>query len=145
MRLDHVITQSRWRQLTAFLMSPTYNTDTISPSDPHQRNISDLTTALDVVLAPVASRMQGASRRQDLEGLVIRGAHYGWLLFSQPTSWMFDWDVHGSGVESGNGDEEKKDELVVLPALLQIGDDWGRSLQVARVLAEAQTVKLESA
>lgn len=118
-------------------MSSTCNPDTISPSDPRQHNISDLTIALDTVLAPLASRLQDASRRQDLEALVVRGAHLGWRLFSQPTTWVFDWR-HGGG---GGGE---KGGLAVLPAVVQTGDDQGRQRAQAEVFSEAQVVTLSA-
>lgn len=114
-------------------MSLTYNATTMTPDDPRQRNISDLTEALDAVLAPLSCGRQTESLKQDLEALVLHGAHYGWQLFSQPTSWMFSWN---------HGDE--KVELVVLPALLQTGDDQGRARAVPQAFSEAQTVSLTS-
>ena len=126
---------SRWRQITALLMSHTYSTTGLSTSDPRRRNIDDLTEALDVVLSPIVSRMHDASRKQDLESLIVRAAHYGWLLFSQPTAWMFDW-------EDGSAGAEKAGQLVVLPALVQTGDEQGRVHKAPRVFSEAQVVEM---
>lgn len=122
-------------------MSSTYDVNAeVAVHDPRQRNIGDLTDALEAVLSPLASRGQDAGRRQDLEGLIVRGAQYGWLLFSQPTTWAFDWEIdigpHGEGVGAG--------ELVILPALMQTGDETGKRHKIARGITEAQRVKLGS-
>lgn len=108
---------SKWRQMSAALMQSNYGGGDISPDDRRQRNIQDLVEALDTVLAPVASKRTNGERRQNLEDLVKKGAHLAYVIFTLPTKWEFDWQ-HPEG--------QRKGELVVFPALVQVSDDQGR-------------------
>ena len=132
---DHLIAVrsllvSKWRQITASLLQSTYD-NRIEPNDPRQRNIQELVKALNDILEPYASGHSNNERAQNLEELVKRGARFGYMLFSQPTDWTFDWnDPHSR--QSGN--------IVVYPALVQTGDDQGRRRTQGERFTEAQAV-----
>ena len=75
----------------------------------------------------------GNQRAQNLEELVKRGARFGFMLFSQPTDWTFDW---------GDSHARQNSNVVVYPALVQTGDDQGRRRVQGERFTEAQTVAL---
>ena len=128
---DRSLLVSKWRQITSALLQPSYGNTSIGPNDPRQRNIQELVRALDSILRPYASVQSSSERPQHLEELVKRGARFGYMLFSQPTDWTFDWnDPHAR--QSGN--------IVVYPALVQTGDDQGRRHTQGQRFTEAQTV-----
>lgn len=130
---------SHWRRVTSLLMSHNYDIHwTILHSDPRQRTMRKLLTDFDVVLSHLTSQTHGGTRMQDLEHLVEQGAKFGWLLFSQPTVWTFDWRCGGSSLESLG------DRLVVFPALLQLSNPKGRVHKVARTMSDVQIVKSET-
>lgn len=133
--LAHARILSHWRRTTAHLMSHYYAIDLrMRSSDPRRYKINNLVNAIDGVLAPLISRMDDGSRIQDLEHLVERGAKFGWLLFSQPSLWTFDWRCKTSSLECLECD------LVVLPALMQLSDKHGQALKTARTMSEMQIV-----
>ena len=122
---------SKWRQITAHLLQPTYGRDAIPSDDPRQVNIRELVKTLDAVLEPYASSRSSRERAQDLKDLVERGARFGYLLFSQPTGWSFEWKDAWT---------RTRGEIVVWPALVQTSDEEGRQrIQEVRI-KEAQTV-----
>jgi hypothetical protein len=120
---------SKWRQITANLLQRTYGGSTIPPNDARMANIQELVRRLDAILVRYASST-GKDRRSNLEELIKRGARFGYTLFSQPTEWTFDW----------GGDGNAKNELVVFPALVQIGDDAGLRLRKPLKFTDHQTV-----
>jgi hypothetical protein len=123
---------SKWRQITANLMQRTYGGSTIPPSDARMTNIQELVRRLDAVLVHSASST-GQDRRSNLEELIKRGARFGYTVFSQPTEWTFDW----------GGDCNAKNELVVFPALVQVGDDEGLRLRKPLKFTDHQTVVVD--
>jgi hypothetical protein len=68
-------------------------------------------------------------RRRNLEGIMRRAAQYAFLIFSQPSSFAFDFARTGY-----------PDGLVVFPALLMTVNDEGERLSPPRVLSEKEMV-----
>lgn len=132
---DKGLMLSRWRQMTAALMAGTYDHDTISTSDPRQRNIRVLVDRLDAILAPLASPAHGAdSRRENLEEVVKRGARFAYMLFTQPTEWEFSWDRPA----------RERGEWVVFPEILRVTDEAGTRLAQPQAYGAAQVVNVDS-
>jgi hypothetical protein len=125
---------SKWRQITAALTQRTYGSNGIGPNDARQHNIQQLVTKLDTVLGAFAEQANSKERLQNLEELVKRGARFGYTLFSQPTTWELDWDSGAAG-KGGN--------VVVYPALVQVGDDEGRRLSRPHRATDAQSVPVD--
>lgn len=85
--------------------------------------------ALDKSLQPFANpRVDNEQRRGNLEEIIKRSAVFAFTLFSQPSSWNFDWkqDVR---LDS--------DAFCVWPALVQVADDTGAPVHPPRVFSEA--------
>ncbi|KAL8732760.1 MAG: hypothetical protein Q9166_002541 [cf. Caloplaca sp. 2 TL-2023] len=128
---------SRWRSITAALLQDRYGSPTLTVSDPRNQNISEALRALDAVLRPFADEQRNDwERQQKLEEILRRGARFGFVLFSQPSLWDFDWNTPAN---AGRG------TLVVSPGLTQITDDNGRRLPRSRMLEEQELARgLES-
>ncbi|KAL9107381.1 MAG: hypothetical protein Q9227_007746 [Pyrenula ochraceoflavens] len=123
----------RWRQISGALLQPTYGDGSVRPNDTRQRNVRDLTNALNTVLEPYAASPNDIERARNLEELVKRGARFGYLLFTQPTAWNFVWD---------ETEGRRQSDWVVFPSLVQVCDDQGRSRQPPIRYAEPQVVQL---
>jgi hypothetical protein len=119
---------SKWRVLTAELMQTTYGGNAFPANDPRNHNILQAVEVLDVVLRPYTDeRMDNNQRRRNLEEILKRAAGFAFMLFSQPSSWKFEWE-NPHGHEPGS--------IVVFPALAQIVDEIGRSLSPPRAFSE---------
>lgn len=136
---DSILTH--WRRTTTYLMCRNYNINTpiLSP-DSRRYTISKIVDDLDIALSYLTSQAQDGTRTQDLEDLVEQGAKFGWLLFSQPSLWKFDW-------RCGDCSRERVEYVecnhVVFPALLQLSDKHGKALKVARQMSEVELMKPE--
>lgn len=128
---------SKWRAITASLLQSKYGGNSFSSYDPRNPNIAEALRSLDAILAPFATEERDSRERtQKLEEILRRGARFGFLLFSQPSTWEFDWSTPPN---AGRG------ALAVSPALLQVGDDNGRRLPRPRTLEEQELARgLES-
>ncbi|KAI4122381.1 MAG: hypothetical protein LQ338_005854 [Usnochroma carphineum] len=121
---------SRWRSITASLLQSKYGQGTFSSYDPRNQNISEALHALDSILSPFEmDERSNQERVQKLEEILRRGARFGFLLFSQPSTWDFDWNTPAS---AGKG------ALAMFPAFVQVGDDNGRRLARPRVLEKQE-------
>lgn len=119
---------ARWRGSTAELLQPAYVDNAFNASDSRTRSIQATIRALENILRPYAnSRMDNEQRKGNLEEIMKRSATFAFTLFSQPSTWVFDWREE-QGVRSG--------ELCVFPALLQITDEAGESLTPPRPFSE---------
>ena len=107
-------------------MKGRYDGRVIGSNDPRARKIQVLSQQLDAVLHRFASS-SGAERQQNLTEILKRAARFGYILFSQPTDWVFDWQLPRGA---------SPDEAVVFPALVQIGDDQGERRTVPQRLGE---------
>lgn len=119
---------SRWRAITASLLQSKYGGGNFGSYDPRNQNLSEALQALDTVLSPfMAEKRDERARTQNLEEILKRGARFGFLLFSQPSTWELDWNAPPS---AGRG------VLAISPALVQVGDDNGRRLPRPRTVEE---------
>jgi hypothetical protein len=115
-------------------MQPTYGQSVLDSSDPRLESIKDASIILDSILRPFADlRMNNNERRRNVEEILKRAASFAFILFSQPSTWSFDWKEE-QGVKSGN--------LCVFPALLQTSDETGEPVKPPRQLSEAVVRKL---
>lgn len=78
--------------------------------------------------------MDNIKRVRNLEEIVNRAARYAFTLFSQPSSWHFDWKEQQS-VTSG--------ELCIFPSLVQIIDENGEPVVPPRPFSEAVIRRLD--
>lgn len=91
---------------------------------------------LDRVLQPYADlRMKNEERKRNLEEVLKRSASFAYTLFSQPSTWKFEWQK-GQGVTSG--------ELCVFPALVQVADETGQQINPPRPFSEAIVRRLDT-
>ncbi|MCJ1270341.1 hypothetical protein MMC22_010237 [Lobaria immixta] len=125
---------SKWRAISAALLQKTYGKQqTLSGSDSRYRNIEKALQALDKVLHPYADQSRGDDKRfKNLEEILKRGARTGFLLFSQPSVWRFDWDRPGD-IKAGT--------MTVFPALTKVGDDYGQTISTPRVLFNGEAAQ----
>ncbi|KAF2851971.1 hypothetical protein T440DRAFT_48602 [Plenodomus tracheiphilus IPT5] len=125
----------RWRAMTAALLEPTYVRNAFMASDSRNSSIRATVGVLDNVLQPYAnSRMENDQRRHNLEEIVKRAAAFAFALFSQPSSWDFDWREKQS---IGSG------ELCIFPALLQVTDETGEFIRPPRPFNESVVRSLD--
>lgn len=125
----------KWRSVTAELMQSSYGRSTFPVTDPRTRNIEKAANILDGILRPyVDSRVNNNERRRNLEEILKRAAIFAFTLFSQPSSWDFDWRGE-EGVQSNS--------LCIFPALVQVTDELGDPVKPPRALSEAIVRKLD--
>lgn len=100
-----------------------------SRTDSRRRNIGNALQSLEKILYPYAeNHHDNEERLNKLEEILKRGARFGFLLFSQPSLWRFDWTM-----EAGT--------LIVFPNLLQISDESGQTVSEPRVLRGGNEVE----
>jgi hypothetical protein len=131
----HALYMSKWRVITAELLQSVYVRNPFSAVDPRSQNIKAAINVLEGILQPYAdSRVDNTQRRRNLEEILKRSALFAFTLFSQPSSWKFDWQ-----------DEEvfKSGSLCVFPALVQVTDDNGDSVKPPRPFSEAVIRRLD--
>jgi hypothetical protein len=119
---------SKWRQITAALSGNIYTQEPMAANDARLASIRQALQLADTVLAHYANGAEQEARLRNLEEIMKRSARFGFLLFSQPSSFRFDWT---SSVGSG---------LVTFPALLQTTDEDGAALRSARLFLEKKVV-----
>ena len=113
-------------------MQDNYGQAQLSRNDPRLQRGSELADAIDNVLRPFASNRYSHEERIDnLRNVIARAVRYGYILFSQPSSWDFDWNL---------GKEESGDGMVVFPALVQISDEQGTLFAKPRRVAQREYV-----
>jgi hypothetical protein len=128
-RIAQAALLAKWRVLSAHLLRSKYTSSSISPSDPRHASIEDALRVLDAILLPyVDTRMDTNQRRQNLEEILTRAASFTFVLFSQPSTWEFDWQEEQS-VMSGS--------LCIFPALVQTVDKHGEPIRPPRAVSEA--------
>lgn len=126
---------NKWRSITAELMQSSYGRSTFPVTDPRTRNIEKAADILDGILRPyMDSRVNNNERRRNLEEILKRAAIFAFTLFSQPSSWDFDWRGE-EGVQSNS--------LCIFPALVQVTDELGDPVKPPRALSEAIVRKLD--
>jgi hypothetical protein len=123
-----------WRVTTAELLQGSYIRDPFTASDSRNGGIQAVFDALESILQPFAdSRMDNGERKRNLEEILKRSALFAFTLFSQPSTWDFDWrEAHG--VKSG--------ELCIFPALVQLTNETGQPVNPPRPFSEAVVRRL---
>ena len=115
---------SKWKVITSALLQPRYSTQ----SGHSAKAVAGAIAEVDFVLAPLVQRgADGAQRRRNLEMIFNRAASLGFLLFSQPGSYHFDFTEGGGGP-------------TVFPGLQQVVDDQAHRINPPRVLLEKEGV-----
>jgi hypothetical protein len=99
----------------------------MNADDTRLHNIRNALQLANGFLAPYANGQDEQTRLRNLEEIMKRAARLGFLLFSQPASFRFDWNESGA-------------DVVVFPGLVQVTDEAGKS--VGRVLAEKEVAAL---
>lgn len=121
--LVRMLLMSNWRRIAATLMQTLYGQG-VTLNDSRQHNIKDFVSELDALLCQFAStRIDQKERLQKLEEIIKRAARFGYMLYAEPTTWEFDWNVPR---------DNKGGDIVLFPALVQIGDDKGNRLATPR-------------
>ena len=119
---------SKWCPLSAHLLQTTYGQATLSHSDRRRLNIGKALHALDKILYLYADhRRDNDDRLNKLEEILKRGARFGFLLFSQPSLWRFDWDINPGA-------------LIIFPGLLETKDQNGQIMVRPRVLSGGREI-----
>ncbi|KAJ4293691.1 hypothetical protein N0V90_008975 [Kalmusia sp. IMI 367209] len=131
----HALFFTKWRALTAELLQSAYVHNAFSAGDGRLHNVQVAAMTLDSVLRPFAdSRMDDGARSRNLEEILKRSAQFAFTLFSQPTTWDFDWHSE-EGVKSGS--------LCIFPALVQVADENGEPINPPRPFSEAVNRRLD--
>jgi hypothetical protein len=126
---------ARWRVTTAELMQGSYVRDSFTSSDSRNGSVQTAVNTLENILRPFAdSRMDNGERRRNLEEILKRSALFAFTLFSQPSTWGFDWQ-ETQGVKSG--------ELCIFPALVQLTNETGQAVNPPRPFSEAVIRRLD--
>lgn len=126
---------AKWRSITAELTQSDYVRNPFSKSDPRNDTIQAALSILDGVLKPFSdSRMDNNQRRRNLEEILKRAANFAFTLFSQPSSWDFDWQ-RAESLKSGS--------LCIFPALLQVADETGQPIKPPRPFSDAVIRRLD--
>jgi hypothetical protein len=121
--------------MTADLLRSTHVHDAFNSSDSRHANIQAAMGALENILQPYAdSRMNDEHRKRNLEELLKRAAGFALTLFSQPSTWDFDWKEE-QGVRSA--------ELCIFPALMQLTDETGEPVRPPQPFSEAVVRRLD--
>jgi hypothetical protein len=97
----------------------------MTSDDSRLQNIRNTAQMANSFLAPYTNGQDEETRLRNLEEIMKRAARFGFLLFSQPASFRFDWSANGAGV-------------VAFPGLVQVTDDSGKA--VGRVFAEKEVI-----
>jgi hypothetical protein len=119
---------------TAELLQGKYVRNPFTRSDSQNENIQTAVVALENVLRPFAdSRMDNGDRKRNLEEILKRSALFAFTLFSQPSTWGFDWEEEGA---------VKLGDLTIFPCLLQLSDENGQPVVPPRPFSEAVVRRL---
>jgi len=120
---------SKWKTISGTLLQQRYSQQP-NENDPREASIADALASSEPVLHPfVNPSIDTNVRRRNLEGIMRRAAQYAFLMFSQPSSFVFDYTRTGH-----------PDSLVVFPALLITVNDEGERLSPPRVLSEKEVI-----
>lgn len=116
-------------------MYPRHVSNVYNSSDPRNASIQSLAHILENILRPfAASRLDNEQRKRNLEEILKRSASFAFTLFSQPSTWGFDWKEEQTVNTS---------ELCIFPALIQQTDEAGETLRPPRYLSEAVSRRLK--
>lgn len=116
---------NRWRVTTAAMLQQAYRHSPLDEEDPRFESIYKAVDLLEPVLLPLATHTSDTERRRrNLEEIFKRAAAFGFLLFCQSSTFVFDWKA-GRSREPGG--------IVIWPALIQTTDGSGQPLHEPRV------------
>ncbi|KAK7705365.1 hypothetical protein SLS57_010127 [Botryosphaeria dothidea] len=114
----------------ATMLQSRYGTGTITEDDSRSHNISSALEMLDTILVRLrARRDENAQRLRDLEEILGHAANFAFLVFSHPSSWVFDWQASPA---------QEPGSVVIFPALLQVTDENGQWLSHPHVFEEKE-------
>ncbi|KAF2125576.1 hypothetical protein P153DRAFT_300040 [Dothidotthia symphoricarpi CBS 119687] len=132
----HAASTARWRTATAALLPSTYVRSPFSPTDSRNASIQAAVDVLDNILVPYAnSRADNGQRKRNLEEILKRSALFAFTLFSQPSSWEFDWKEQKGSARSGG--------FCIFPALVQASNEAGEPVRPPRPFSEAVIRRLD--
>lgn len=121
----------RWRMITAHLTQATYVRNSFTSSDPRQASVQSALKDLDDILCPFTDpRLDNKQRKQNLREILKRAAIFAFTLFSQPSTFDFDWQKE-EGARSGT--------FCMFPALVQVRDETGERVSPPRMFSEANS------
>jgi hypothetical protein len=107
------------------MMEGTYGrTFDVNENDPRQINMNDLASALHETLQHLLGGDRDEQQLRDLKRVISEGAIFGYVLFTQPSEWTFDWT---------RSTPNQSADIVVFPGLLKISDESGRILPLPEV------------
>lgn len=119
----------KWRALTAQVLQSDKTRSAFETNNGRTSSVHASLDMVDRVLRPFANgRMNDVQRRRNLEEIIKRSANFALTLFSQPSSYDFDWQVDPC-TASG--------ELCLFPALMQVADEFGRPIRPSWPFSEA--------
>lgn len=120
---------TKWRQLSAFLLHPNRSdrTPLAPPEEATAHQAQQLARELNRFLEPFVLRDRERSYEQEshLQQVLAECARFGYVLFSQPAEYRFDYGDQG---RPGGG-------IVVCPGLERVSDEEGRRYATPQVLA----------
>jgi hypothetical protein len=119
---------TKWRGVTSFLLRGAPSTQ-----DAQLRtNVSRAVAEIDQQIGPFASpQFPPQERVAGLEGIVQRGTQMASTLFSQPTTWKFNWGSSGS-----------PNNVTVFPGLQKLTDANGKPLASPITVEAPKTVDI---
>lgn len=121
--------------MTSKLSQSSYVRTPFDASDSRHANIQALLALLDRILEPYADpRMNNEERRKNLEEVLKRAALVALTLFSQPSTFSFEWQKQQS-ITAG--------ELCIFPSLMQVADETGQQIKPPRLFSEAITRRID--
>lgn len=122
---------AKWKLISATLLQCRYGRHLENLHDSHW--YSAILENVDQILSHFAkSGPDGEHRLQNLERVIQRASRFAFLLFSQPGSFVFDWEAYGSSLPRG--------DILVFPALMQAVDDEGQIRQPPRMFSKAEVI-----
>jgi len=123
---------SKWRSISAYLLQPKRNNRGVL--QPTITNLSTQTdnilTKINNVLSPYIAKGTQERQRDNLKEIIAEAAKFGHLLFSQPTTWLFDWSLPAT---------KSRGNLIVFPGLVKVTDKDGRSYRDRKVVVSVET------
>jgi hypothetical protein len=106
---------------------------------------------LNQLLQPFIRLGVESERQQEtnLRAILFEGAKFGLMLFSQSTSWHFDWKARRRAAKShSNRNRSARDDsrsiVVIFPALVKIANSDGSRYAGRKVLVEAEIIEWQS-
>jgi hypothetical protein len=120
---------SKWKTISGALLQQRYSQQP-DENDPREASIMKaLATTEPILRLFVNPSISMNIRRRNLEGIMRRAAQYAFLMFCQPSSFIFDFTKAG-----------KSESLVVFPALLITINNKAERLLPPRVLSKKEVV-----